>query len=354
MDAAFDATGAVVARVREAVQLRRGLTIVGGGTHSVWHLPARAAALEIDMKRHAGILSHEPSELVVTARAGTPLAELEAALAEHGQVLPFDPPRFGAEATLGGAVASGLSGPARPWYGAVRDAVLGVRIVDGRGEVCRFGGEVMKNVAGYDLSRLQAGAFGTLGVILDVSLRVRAAPEVTRTQVLELGLSAALDRMLAFGRRPWPVTGLAWADGELRVRLAGAAEGVSAAAREVGGTEASEDRFFERLRDLELDELAATEGSLWRLSVPFDAPHADFPANWVIDWGGAQRWCVTDTEPGRVFAAARGLGGHARRLRPSLLGTAPAPGVAALEARVRAALDPAGVLNPGVMDLEEG
>lgn len=349
----FDATGAVVARVREAVELGRGLAIVAGGTRSAWHGPLQGPGLEIDMKQHAGILSHEPSELVLTARAGTRLEDLEAALAAEGQALPFDPPRFGAASTLGGVIASGLSGPARPWHGAVRDAVLGARVVDGRGEVCRFGGEVMKNVAGYDLSRLQAGAFGTVGVMLDVSLRVRAAPEVTRTQVLELGVAAALERMVAFGRRPWPITGLAWAGGLLRLRLAGSAEGVAAAALEAGGTEAQDDGFFERLRDLELDELGEAGAPLWRLSVPFDAPHADFPANWVLDWGGAQRWCLTDTAPARVFAAARALGGHATRLRPSLWRSAPAPAVTALEARVRAALDPEGVLNPGVMDVVE-
>jgi len=210
----------------------------------------------------------------------------------------------------------------------------------------------MKNVAGYDLSRLQAGAFGTVGVLLDVSLRVRAAPEVTRIQVLEVGLGAALEHMIRFGRRPWPLTGLAWVDGRLYVRLAGAAEGVAAAALEVGGEEAPEDGFFERLRDLRLETLTGDEAPLWRLSVPFDAPRADFPGNWVIDWGGAQRWCVTETDPARVCAAARSLGGHAMRRRPALLRTPPASAVAALETRVRAALDPAGVLNPGVMDAE--
>lgn len=353
METAFDASGAVVARVREAVGLGRGLAIVGGGTRSAWHRPAQETAVEIDMTQHAGILTHEPSELVVTARAGTRLADLEAALAAHDQELPFDPPRFGPASTLGGVIASGLSGPARPWHGAVRDAVLGVRLVDGRGEVCRFGGEVMKNVAGYDLSRLQAGAFGTLGVLLDVSLRVRAVPEVTRIQVLELGVGAALARMLACGRRPWPITGLAWAEGRLYVRLAGSEQGVAAAALEIGGSEVPDDGFFERLRDLELDALGDAAAPLWRLSVPFDAPHADFPANWVIDWGGAQRWALTDTAPERVCEAARALGGHALRLRPTLLREAPAAAVAALERRVRGALDPASVLNPGVMDSEE-
>ena len=353
MSAGSEEDGAIVERVRTALGAGRPLAIRGGGTRGAWHRPAAADAVELDMRGHRGIVAHEPTEVVVTARAGTPLEELETILAGHDQMLPFDPPRFGPGSTLGGAVASGLSGPARPWLGALRDAVLGVRLVDGRGQYCRFGGEVMKNVAGYDLSRLQAGAFGTLGVLLDVSLRVRARPACTRTRILELGLGATLARMVALGRRPLPITGLAWTGGLLHVRLAGAPEGVAAAAETIGGEEVADDDFWRRLRDLELEGLGEAGAPLWRLSLPFDAPQPDFPANWVIDWGGAQRWCLTDTAPARVLEAARALGGHARRVRPGPLATAPAPAVAALEARVRASLDPDGRLNPGVMDLTD-
>ena len=349
---AFDATGAVVARVREAAERGRGLAIRGAGTRGRWHAAPRSTGIEIDMTRHAGILSHEPTELVLTARAGTTLADVETALAAHDQELPFEPPRHAAGSTLGGAVASGLSGPARPWLGSVRDAVLGVGLVDGRGEICRFGGQVMKNVAGYDVSRLQAGAFGTLGVLLDVSLRVRARPEATLTCVLETGLADARTRMVALGRRPWPLTGLAWLDGRLHVRLAGAPEGVEAAARELGG-DAGDDDFWSALRDLALPFFGRQETALWRLSLPFDAAQPDFAADWLLDWGGAQRWCRTHAEPEVVLAEARRLGGHATRLAPSLLRTPVAPAVAAVETRVRAALDPGGVLNPGVMDTAE-
>lgn len=347
---AFDATGAVVARVREAAERGRGLAIRAGGTRARWHGAPRTTGLELDMTRHAGILAHEPTELVLTARAGTRIADVETALAAHDQQLPFEPPRFGEASTLGGAVASGLSGPARPWLGAVRDAVLGVGLVDGRGEICRFGGQVMKNVAGYDVSRLQAGAFGTLGVLLDVSLRVRARPEAGTTCALELDGVEALRRMLDLGRRPWPITGQAWHDGQLRVRLAGSREGLEAAAAIIGGERADDDPFWPALRDLALPFFASGDEALWRLSLPFDAPEPDFPGVWLIDWGGAQRWCRTDAEAASVVAEARRLGGHATRLAPTLLRTPVAPAVGAIEARVRAALDPAGVLNPGVMD----
>ena len=342
----------MVARVHEAIAASTPIAIQGGGTRSAWHHPSDLSGSPLEMSRHRGILAHEPSELVITARTGTPLSEIERALARAGQELPFEPPRTGAASTLGGVIAAGLAGPARPWFGAVRDAVLGVRLVDGRGEVCRFGGEVMKNVAGYDVSRLQAGAFGTLGVLLDVSLRVRARCEVRQTRVLEMGLGQACSTMVALARRPLPLTGLAWEDGRLHLRLGGAAEGVAAAAAVVGGDEVRSDPFWDRLRDHDFEAFAPDQAPLWRLSVPPDALQPDFPANWMLDWGGAQRWCVTDTEPDRVFAAARRMGGHATRLRPTLARTLPAVAVRGLEARVRRALDPAGLFNPFVVDRE--
>ena len=350
----FDATGAMVSRVRDAAERGRGVAIRGGGTRSAWHHPPESTGIELDFSQHAGVIRYEPTELVATVRAGTPLRELEATLAGEGQCLPFDPPRFGEASTIGGAIATGASGPGRPWLGAARDAVLGVRIVDGRGEVGRFGGEVMKNVAGYDIARLQAGAFGTVGAILDVSLRVRALPECSETRMLELGMSGAFERMAELGRRPWPLTGLAWEGGRLYVRFEGSQEGVSAAVAEVGG-ERVDARFWDDLRDLRASFFAEAsvrpdEGpALWRLSLPADAPRPAFPANWLLDWGGALRWCVTDADPRRVFEAAREMGGHALCLRPTLRRAAVAPAIARLEARVRAALDPDGVLNPGVM-----
>jgi glycolate oxidase FAD binding subunit len=345
-----DREAELVERVASAAAARTPLRVVGGDTRRDW-IPAGAPCRDaevLSVAGHRGVVQHAASELVLTARAGTPLEEVEAVLAESGQCLPFEPPRFGAAATLGGAVSAGLSGPARPWRGALRDAVLGVRLLDGHGTVSRFGGEVMKNVAGYDVSRLVAGAQGVLGVVLEVSLRVAARPETEAVRVLDEGLPAALERMRAIGRRPLPVTGLAWCDGRLHVRLAGSEGGVAAAAEGLGGDPSPEPAFFDGLRDLALPFFAG-DGELWRLSLPVDAPQPSLPANWLVDWGGHQRWCLTDAAPERVLDAARRLGGHATRLRPDVLRTPLADGVRTVHRRLLAALDPAGILNPGAL-----
>ena len=331
----------------------RPLRIQGGDSRRHWlplGAPCRAAA-PLDVSAHRGIVGFAPSELVVTARCGTPLTELEAVLAEAGQMLPFEPPRMSRGSTFGGAIATGLSGPCRPFTGAVRDAVLGVRLIDGGGRSGRFGGDVMKNVAGYDVSRLVTGAFGTLGLVLEASVRVRALPQREETRTLEMGPERALETMVALARRPLPLTGLAWVDGVLHVRFAGTDAGVSAAAVSLGGEpDADGTDFWRRLRDLELDPFAAADGDLWCLSLPATAPQPDLPANWLLDWGGGRRWCLTDARPERMLELAAGLGGHALRLRPDVLRSPSVPGVAALEARVRRAMDPAGILNPGAMD----
>ena len=346
-----DRTEALRETVRRAFADSTALRIVGGDTQRGW-LPEDARcrdAQPLPVAGHRGIVHFAPTELVLTARCGTPLAEIDALLAEAGQMLPFDPPRFGPGATFGGAVAGGLAGPARPFHGAVRDAVLGVRLLDGRGEVGRFGGEVMKNVAGYDVSRLVTGARGTLGVILEASVRVRPRPELETSRVLELGLADALRTMTALQRRPLPLTGIAWLEGRLHLRLAGTARGVEAAARELGGEALAADAdFWRRLRDLRLP-FFAEEGALWRLSLPATAPQPTLPANWLLDWGGAQRWCQTDAEPPQVFEAARAAGGHAMQLRPALQRAPVAIGLRLLGERVRRAMDPRSILNPGAL-----
>jgi glycolate oxidase FAD binding subunit len=347
-----DRSAALAEAVRDAAADGRPLRIRGGDSRRHW-LPAGAACQEatpLDVSEHRGIVGFAPSELVVTARCGTPLTELEAVLAEAGQMLPFEPPRTGRASTFGGAIATGLSGPCRPFTGAVRDAVLGVRLIDGGGRSGRFGGEVMKNVAGYDVSRLVTGAFGTLGVVLEASVRIRALPQREETRTLEMGPDRALETMVALARRPLPLTGLAWVDGVLHVRFAGTDAGVTAATTTLGGEpDADGPDFWRRLRDLELEHFAAADGDLWCLSLPATAPQPDLPANWLLDWGGARRWCLTDARPARVLEVAAALGGHALRLRPDVLRSPSAPGVAALEARVRRAMDPAGILNPGAM-----
>jgi glycolate oxidase FAD binding subunit len=301
----------------------RHLDIRGGGTKSFYGEPAQGDPLHLRELR--GISSYEPSELVITARAGTPLAELEAALAEHGQCLPFEPPHFMAGGTVGGMVASGLSGPSRASVGAVRDYVLGATMLNGKAEVLSFGGQVMKNVAGYDVSRLLAGSMGTLGVILEVSLKVLPIAPATATLRFQLDQVAALDQINLWGAQPLPLNASAWWDGTLLVRLRGALAAVQSALTTMRSTMGGEviepslaSPFWDGLRH-HTDEYftkahAAVAGgtvSLWRVSLPPTARPLILPGEQLIEWHGAQRWLCTSASGAKVRDAAHRAGGHA-------------------------------------------
>lgn len=352
MDApGVDGTEALAAAVRAAAAAGTPLCVRGGGTKAFY---GRATdGDDLDVTLHRGIVRHEPTELLLTARAGTPLSEVEAALAERGQMLPFEPPAFGARATLGGTIACNLSGPRRPYAGAARDFVLGIRVLTGRGEALRFGGEVMKNVAGYDVSRLMTGALGTLGVLLEVSLRVLPRPEAEVTLAREASAAEALDRMHAWGRLPLPVSATCHVGGRLHVRLSGTAAGVAAACGQIGGDAVPDGAaFWPRIRE-QTHPFFADARPLWRLSVRSDAPPPELPGEQLIEWGGALRWLLADADGARVRAAARALCGHATRFRghggaQDVFTEPPAP-VLALHRRLKAAFDPGGILNPGRM-----
>ncbi len=331
-------------RVRAAHAAGTPLAIVAGGSKPWLGRPVAGEALEVSA--HRGIVGYEPSELVLTARAGTPLAKIEALLAARNQCLAFEPPHHGDTATLGGTVACNLSGPARPYAGAARDFVLGVRLINGRGEILRFGGEVMKNVAGYDLARLIAGAQGTLGVLLEVSLKVLPRPAAELTLALELDAAAAIRQFNAWAGQPLPITA-ACHDGErAHVRLAGAEAAVKAARDRLGGEVLHDGAGFWRSVREQRHAFFNRPGSLWRLSLPPTAPlHAE-PAPVFIDWGGAQRW-VFSTQA--MWESAAAAGGHATRWRAEsgdVFQPLPA-GLMALHQRLKAALDPKGILNPG-------
>ena len=298
-------------------------------------------------------MDYEPTELVVTARCGTLLVELEKALAENNQYLPFEPPHYGAGATLGGCVAAGLSGPRRASAGALRDFVLGTKIIDGSGRVLAFGGRVMKNVAGYDLSRLLAGSLGTLGLILEVSLKVLPRPKAERTLKLELPQAKALESLNRWAAQPLPITASVWEDGELSLRLAGADEALRAVAERIGGetVEATAaDAFWRDVREQAVPFFAG-ETPLWRLSVPSHAPAIDLLGAQLIEWGGALRWLKANADAGTVRAAAAHSGGHATlfRAKEKTAGTfAPlSPLLARLHRDLKVAFDPAGIFNPG-------
>ena len=352
--ASGDASEAIATRVREAFERGEPLAVRGADSRRAWgHDPAGEPLSTLE---HRGIVAYEPTELTLTARAGTPVADVAAALAEHRQMLAFEPPDGGG--TLGGAIACGLSGPRRPYAGAARDFTLGARIVDGRGRVLSFGGEVMKNVAGYDVSRLQVGAFGTLGVLLEVSLKVLPMPEAVVTLHQELAAETdAAASLVALARRPLPLGGSLVRGRERWLRLEGSRLAVDAAARELGGErlpapEAPWRAVRERTHDF-FDDPAP----LWRVSVADHAPPLELPGDRLLDWGGAQRWLASEAPARAVFAAARAAGGHATRLRRVAHGDVErvdgplfqpldAP-LLALHRRLRDGFDPKRVLNRG-------
>lgn len=340
-------------RVREAHRAREPLRIAGGASKDFYGRAVEGAPL--DISAHRGVLRYDPAELVLSARAGTRIDEIEALLGEHRQMLGFEPPRFSGGATIGGALSAGLAGPRRPYAGAARDFVLGVKILSGKGEVMRFGGEVIKNVAGFDLARLMTGALGTLGVLLEVSLRVIPRPQAERTLLLEQPNAA--EAVACFNRlaaRPLPLSAAAWHDGAARIRLSASEAGVAHAAAAIGGEtdNSAGENFWRQLRDHELPFFTERR-KLWRLALP---PAAELPAcaarapQW-IDWGGAQRWLAGDLDRDALCAAAAERGGHVtcfRHFDPRGEVFQPlAPAARALHLRLKRAFDPAGILNPG-------
>jgi glycolate oxidase FAD binding subunit len=338
-------------RIRDAAARKAPLRLRGGGSKDFY---GGALAGEIlDTRGHAGVVGYEPTELVVTARCGTPLDELEAVLAERGQMLAFEPPRFGAAATLGGCVAAGLSGPRRAAAGAVRDFVLGARLMDGAARELAFGGQVMKNVAGYDISRLLAGSLGILGVILEVSLKVLPRPPAERTLRLALPEDKALESVNRWAGEPLPISASAWRGGALAVRLSGAPSALQAATQRIGGEplEGSQaERYWLGVRE-HTDAFFAGDAPLWRLSLPSHAPRLELPGEQLIEWGGALRWLRTPADAAAVRAAAARAGGHATLFRggdKSRGAFAPlAPALLKLHRGLKAVFDPAGIFNPG-------
>ena len=335
------------------------LCIRGGGSKDFHGNEPRGEPL--DTRAHTGVLAYEPTELVITARSGTPLAAIEALLAEQGQCLAFEPPRFGADSTIGGVVAAGLSGPRRVSAGAVRDFVLGVKILDGVARELNFGGQVMKNVAGYDVSRVMAGSLGTLGLLLEISLKVLPRPVAEATLRFELPQAAALDKLNRWAGQPLPMVASAWQDGMLSVRLAGARAAIAAAEQMLGGEKVGAGEtalFWDGLRDQRANYFAGAT-PLWRLSVPSVAPVIALPGETLIEWGGAQRWLRSIAPADEIRAAAAKVGGSATLFRadPALKAAGgaftplPLP-LLNLQRRLKQTFDPHGIFNPGRMYAE--
>lgn len=350
-----EAVNRLADQVRAAAADQVKLRIRGGGTKDFYGNPPRGALL--DTRELNGIVAYEPTELFVTAHAGTPLAELEESLAAQGQMLAFEPPHFGACATVGGCVAAGLAGPRRASagtaYGGVRDFVLGAKLLSARGDVLNFGGTVMKNVAGYDVSRLLAGSLGTLGPILEVSLKVLPVPEAEWTVRFAIEAAPALANLRAWGRQPLPISASCWSGGLLHVRLSGSTAALQSARLRLGGEVLELEqagRFWQSIRE-QTDAFFAGDAPLWRLSLPSTAaPLAGNEAQ-LIEWGGALRWMRSERPPAAVRAQAQVLGGHATLFRGGDRSAGVfmplAPAVAVLHRRLKAEFDPAGIFNPG-------
>ncbi len=345
-----DDSKAISEKIKVAAAEKRALRIRGGGTKDFYGNEPQGELL--DTRGHAGIVAYEPTELVITACCGTLLADLHEVLAKQGQFLPFEPPGFGSAATLGGCVATGLSGPRRASAGSVRDFVLGAKLVDGRGQLLAFGGQVMKNVAGYDVARLLAGSLGTLGLILEVSLKVLPRPPAEMTLCMELPQAKAIESLNRWAARPLPLSASAWRDGELRLRLSGAESALRAATQALGGEAMAPDaaaKFWTGVRE-QTDEFFAGEAPLWRLSLPSNAPVQELPGEQLLEWGGALRWLKSSAEAGALRAAAARAGGHATlfRAREKTAGafTPLPPALARLHRELKNSFDPAGILNP--------
>jgi len=378
----------IIERVHAAAADATPLRIRGGGSKDFYGRSLPGELLDTTALR--GIISYEPSELVVTASAGTPLTELEAVLAERGQCLAFEPPRFDASSgsasttTCGGMVAAGLSGPARASVGAVRDYVLGVKLINGRGELLTFGGQVIKNVAGYDVSRLLVGAMGTLGVITEISLKVLPAAAAEATLMCSgLAQQPALDLLNRWGGLPLPLNASCWlldtnaqpARECLFVRLRGAAAAVQAACprltadlRAAGGEVVRMDNAqaapdWDACRDQTLPFFQASDPALglWRLSVPQTAPAFDLPYAPLIEWHGGLRWLWAPlAAQAELRQAALAAGGTATLFRAPMANSSGASErfspleatLAGIHQRLKAEFDPAGIFNRGRMYAE--
>jgi glycolate oxidase FAD binding subunit len=348
---------------REQILAGQPLCIRGGGSKD-WYGQTPQGAL-LDTRSYAGIVDYEPTELVITARCGTPLAEIDAALAENNQMLAFEPPHFGPGATVGGMIACGLSGPARQAVGSARDFVLGAVLMDGAGDVLHFGGQVMKNVAGYDVSRLLTGSLGCLGLILEASIKVLPRPFATETCRFQMHQAEAIRRLNEWGGQPLPISASAWCDEELTVRLSGAQAAVDAALAQLGGVRLASDdaeSFWHDLREQCLaffDQSNFGAAPLWRLSVPSATAPIALPGSsaTLIEWGGAQRWLRSAadnaTDVARIRAAVAAVGGHASLFKggDKELGVFQplALPIEKIHRKLKASFDPNGVFNYGRM-----
>lgn len=368
-----DVSERLIAEVLEASQSGTKLTIQGGNSKSFLgrDTPERQQNQVLNVGDHSGIVNYQPVELVLTARAGTSLNEIEKTLEENGQMLAFEPPHFGENDTLGGTLACNLSGPARPWGGSMRDHVLGIRLINGKAEHLRFGGQVMKNVAGYDVSRLQAGAMGTLGVITEISLKVLPKHAHSITLKQEIDAQSAITLMNERSGVAKPLSAACWVDGVLYTRLSGAESSVEATAKQWSGERMDDAaEFWRSIRDQQ-SAFFSGDTPLWRFSIKPTTPHLALsgaqavhsealveqvnlvlePSNQMIDWGGAQRWFRGEADMQEMQKIAASAGGQVSVFRgvaqDAEVFHAQAAVLQAIQKRLKQSFDPKGIFNPG-------
>lgn len=343
-----DISQQLIERVQTASSQDETLNIIGSGTKGFMGREQKGTALEV--AGHTGIVSYNPAELVMIARSGTTLKEISQTLGENRQMLPCESPLLG-DATIGGVMACNQSGPSRPWRGGIRDCVLGIRMINGNGEHLRFGGQVIKNVAGYDIARLQAGAMGSLGVITEVSFKVIPVPAAQQSLITFLSAEEALEKMSALLSKSLPLTGACWHEGKMYLRFSGAGQAVQAAAQTFGGDPLPDDNdFWSQLNEKTLN-FFSPDKPLWRFSIRPTAEHFLSEGDWLIDWAGAQRWLSGDYPVAELREYAKASGGQVELFRGGdrrgEVMHQPDPVTRELLIRMKKAFDPKGIFNPG-------
>ena len=351
---AKDISKEIQQQVAQARAAKTPLNICGGNSKRFYGREPLGEVL--DVSGHNGVINYEPTELVITARAGTPLKEVEQVLAAENQMLAFEPPAFGKSATIGGTIACNFSGPRRAFSGAARDFILGSSIINGKAEQLHFGGEVMKNVAGYDVSRLMCGAMGTLGVLLEVSIKVLPKPETETTLVYEMDSEHALKKVHQLAGQSLPVSATCFDDSSLYIRLSGTEGAVKSAHQLLGGDiSPSGSNFWQQLKEQELSYFN-TDNDVWRLSLASNSPILNLEGQYLYEWNGAQRWLISKDDDEKIRKEVSQHGGHAvcfrqhskhkdvfQPLQTDLL---------EIHRQLKMAFDPDSMFNPGRMYAE--
>lgn len=338
-------------QIANAIEEKAALQIIGGNSKAFLGRTSTGTAL--NMADYQGIISYEPTELYITVKAGTLLSEVKAVLAEQGQMLAFEPPEVNEKTTMGGVVATGLSGPRRPYAGSVRDFVLGIRCINGLAKEMSFGGQVMKNVAGYDLSRLLTGSFGTLAVILEITFKVLPLPEFELSASKAMQKHDALQLMSTLSGQSLPISAAAYYDGKIYIRYSGN-EKVIRDNLKKNQFEADEKNktFWKELRKFK-SPIFNSAKPIWRLSLPSASNFETADDNYLIDWGGAQYWLASDRPANELFTLAKRQGGSAFLFRggdrTGDIFQALPDELFKLQKNLKQAFDPHRVLNPNKM-----